>query len=552
MNDALAAPTRLVALYSPAYFERARFTNDEWAAIIAEPASPDGRRRLVPLRVAAVQPAPVLRPLVFRDLFDRSEADARRELLAAVGGSNRPSGAPGFPGTVAGAEYPPIVGPRVPGSLPPVWNVPHRHPGFTGREALLAALRQRLASGGRALVQALHGMGGVGKTQLAIEYAHLFAGEYELVWWIDAERSELIGEQLAALAMAANWTETKSTTATAVQSVMARLRTTDHWLVVFDNAENAEQLAPSLPAGPGHVIITSRSDRFAGLAAPVPVDVFTRPESIALLKQYLPTAADAEADRLADEMADLPLALTQAAGLISETRMSLQDYLLELRHHGAELLSEGKPAGYPVPLAAAIETSVNRLNAEDIAAVQLLRLCAFLAPEPIPLVWFTTAPAGVLDEPLATVVTARLAFRRTLGRLARMGLTRITETTIQLHRFTQAVLRDQRGRASDDRDRVRVEEILAAAAPDDIEGNPASWPVWAGLLPHLLALDPGHAGPQVRSTARRALRYLMDRGQLSLVRDLAQAWYNAWLDRFGTTRNPSTAWRSPASPTRPG
>lgn len=82
-----------------------------------------------------------------------------------------------------------------------VWgDVPARNPGFTGREELLAAVRTALLSGGRAAVQALHGWGGVGKTQIAAEYAHRFAADYEVVWWIAAERAGLIGEQVAALA----------------------------------------------------------------------------------------------------------------------------------------------------------------------------------------------------------------------------------------------------------------------------------------------------------------------------------------------------------------
>ncbi|GIF02296.1 FxSxx-COOH system tetratricopeptide repeat protein [Paractinoplanes rishiriensis] len=530
MDGALERARQVLVLCSSAYFDRERFTTDEWTAVQAGTLDRDGPRRLVPVRVEDVRPPRILAPLIYRDLFGLEEDSARAALLEAVGGSRRRPTLPPFPSAPPAVQ---TASPRLPGVLPSVWNVPRRHPAFTGREALLARLRDRLTSGSRAVVQALHGMGGVGKTQLAIEYAHLFAGEYTLVWWINAERGELIDEQIAALATAANWANASSTRTATAKYVLDRLRTMSHWLLVFDNAEDADQLALSLPSGQGHIIITSRGNHLTGLAAPIPIDVFTRSESLAMLKQYLPMTTDDDMDGLAAAVEDLPLALTQAASLISETRMTVRDYLLELRQHGAELLSVGKPPGYPVPLGAGVETSLRSLNNEDPAAVQLLHLCAFMAPEPIPVVWFNAAPVGVLAEPLATVVTGRLAFRRTLGRLARFGLARITETTVQLHRFTQAVLRDQCHRAPGNQDQHCVEQIAAAAVPADDVGNPASWPSWAALLPHLLALDPANAGPELRSAGLQAVLHLGRRGQFQVVSDILQIWHEAWLNRLG-------------------
>jgi tetratricopeptide (TPR) repeat protein len=525
MNDALSRAGRVLALYSVAYFERHRFTVDEWTAVLAERPDTDGQRRLVPVRVQEVMPPPILASLVYRDLFGVDEQRARQELLTAVGGPRRPTTSVGFPG-----EQPTLEGFRVPGTIPAVWNVPRRHPAFTGREVLLAALRQQLTSGTRSLVQALYGMGGVGKTQLAIEYAHLFAGDYRLVWWIDAERPELIAEQLATLAVAASWVDDDTPVAAAVTTVRARLRSMPGWLLVFDNAEAADQVAGWLPDGSGHVVITSRSGEFQDLAAPVEVDVFVRAESVALLRRHLPALGGAGAGRLAQALGDLPLALAQAAGLMSQTRMPVDDYLAELSQHGhaAELLSRRKPLGYPVPLAAAIGLSVDRLRAEDLAAVALLHLCARLAPEPIRLAWFTTAPADALGGPLAMVAGSRLAFRETLGRVARFGLARVTEDTIQLHRLTQAVLRDGRN-AEQQQDRHRAERLIRAAQPDGNGSDPASWPAWGALLPHLLTLDPATAGRQLRTTACNALWYLLMRGEYRTALPLAQTWRQGWL-----------------------
>ncbi|MFC0527885.1 FxSxx-COOH system tetratricopeptide repeat protein [Phytohabitans kaempferiae] len=524
MNDALTAG-QVVALYSKAYFERDRFTGDEWTAVLAQRPDAEGRRRLVPLRLEDVKPPPVLAPLVYVDLFGLDEAHARDAVLSAVLGPRRPTGPVPFPGAVAVS--------RLPGSLPQVWNVPPRLSAFTGRTALLAGLRERLTSGDRAVVQALHGMGGVGKTQLAIEYAHLFAGDYDLVWWIDAERPELIGEQVAALGSEMGWVQAGTADATTARTVMARLRRLSRWLIVFDNVETAHDLEPWLPPQTGHTVITSRSAGFRGMAAAVSVDVFARAESVALIRQYLPTLSPGDADRLAHALGDLPLALAQAVGLMEEIRIPVAAYLAELDGQAHRLLAEGRPLGYPVPLAAAVELSTRRLAAKDPAAVRLLHLCAHLAPEPIPLPWFSAAPEEVLGETLAAVAATSFAFHRSLGRLAQLGLARITEHTIQLHRLTQAVLRDQQAPAEWAEYRQLVERLVAAAEPGDDGTDPRSWPAWTALLPHLLALDPATAGEKIRSTACNALWYLLMRGDYATALLWAAAWHRGWLERLG-------------------
>jgi tetratricopeptide (TPR) repeat protein len=523
MNDALASGRRMLALLSPAYFARDRFTLDEWTAIMAERPDGDGRRRLVPVRLGEVEPPPILRPLVWQDLFGVGEAEARERLLRAVGGPRRPVAAPPFPGDAA----PSGGAPRLPGALPPVWNLAPRDPHFTGREPLLAELRQRLTGDGRAWVQALHGMGGVGKTQLALEYAHLFAGDYRLAWWVDAERAELVGEQLTALGVAAGWVAADAAAGPAVAEVQQRLRGTAGWLVVLDNASDAASVRQWLPQGPGHVVITSRSAALAEVAAPLEVDVFTRPESVALLRRRLPHISEPDADRMAEALGDLALALTQAAGLMATTRMTADEYLGELATRAAALLAERPPASYPVPLAAAVGASVDRLAGMDAAGVQLLHLCAHLAPEPIRLAWFAASPPA-LPDPLAAVAADRLAWRGTLGRLADLGLARVTGDALELHRLAQAVLRDLCSPEQRRADRDRAEQLVAAAEPDDDGTDPASWPAWATLLPHVLALDPATAGPDLRSTACEALWYLLMRGDYRAALAHAQRWHHSW------------------------
>jgi hypothetical protein len=201
MRDALQQAVKVVALFSTAYFEPARFTTPEWTALFA--VRDGSGPRLIPLKIEEVTAPTLLRPYIHGSLHGLDPVAARRVLLEAVRGAQRPDSEPGFPGGIV-TEPAGVSGPRLPGVLPGVWNVPARAVVFTGRDRMLLELRERL-SGGLVVVQALHGWGGVGKTTLAVEYAHRFASGYELVWWIDAERVELIGEQVAALGVAAGW-----------------------------------------------------------------------------------------------------------------------------------------------------------------------------------------------------------------------------------------------------------------------------------------------------------------------------------------------------------
>jgi tetratricopeptide (TPR) repeat protein len=535
LSDALARADRVLALWSPAYFERDRFTTDEWTAVMAWRPDDEGRHRLVPVRVVAVDPPAVLASVGYRDVFGLDEVRARAELLAAVAGSTGRGKAHAFPGDVT-ASVGGVGGPRVPGTLPGVWNVRPRNMAFTGRELLLAGLRSGLAVGTRMVVHAVNGIGGVGKTALAVEYAYLFAGDYDLVWWVDAQRVELIGDQLARLGVTAGWVDATASIDVAWEAVQQGLQRRGRWLLIFDNVEEPADVHPWLPAGLGHVVITSRHRGFTGIAVPVEVAVFTRAESMALIRTHLPALSEADAGVLAAEMGDLPLAVAQAAGLLVETAMTVTEYVTELRAHAAEILAEGRPLEYPVALAATIEIAVQRLQEQDPAAVDLLRVAAVLAPEAVPLAWFSLA-VEALPAPLAAVVSAgrALVWRRLLARVADLGLGQITNETLLVHRLTQAVLRDQRTPEQLVADRSIAAQVVAAAEPDDDGSDPDSWPDWTALLPHLISLAPESlsGGGKVRRVACSAVWYLLMRGEYHTALPLAEGWYQAWLTQDG-------------------
>jgi transcriptional regulator with XRE-family HTH domain len=420
---------------------------------------------------------------------------------------------------------------RLPGPMPRLWNIPARNVAFTGRDDLLAAVRERLQAGQAAVVQALHGMGGVGKTQLAAEYAHRFAGGYDLAWWIDAEQGRLIGDQVAGLGQALGCIPAGARNEAARAAVLAELRQRDRWLLIFDNAQAPADVAPWLPGDGGHVLITSRERGWDEVATPVEVDVLTRAESIEMLRRRVPELTKAGADQLAAELGDLPLAITQAAGFMADTGTPASQYLGLLQTRAGQLLDRGTPGSYPRSLAAATAVIADRLSGHDPAAAELASLCAFLAPEPVPEDLFTAA--ALLPGELAARAADPLAWRQTLAHLARQSLARIDHRGLQMHRLTQAILRDRLPQARASAVRRCTEAILAASDPGD-PPNPGTWARWAQLMPHLLAADLAATdNPALREMVRRACWYLIERGDARTPRDLMSNLRQRWRDRLG-------------------
>ncbi len=536
ISDALASSDRVVALWSAEYFARSRYTTEEWAsALLNVPGI--GESRLVPLRVEDIPAAEVpgiLRPLLFSDLFGLDAEQARKVLLDAVAGPRRPDRAPVFPGrgTPASSSRLGGSGPRLPGSVPRAWNIPARNPGLTGRDELLVTVRERLLSGDKAAVQALHGTSGVGKTQIAVEYAHRFAGAYDLAWWVDAEQPGLIGEQFAALASALGHPQAGADTEAARLTVLRELRDRSRWLLVFDNADDPHDLMRWLPGGSGHALITSRQSGWAEIAVPLEVDLFARGESIALLRDRVAGLTEADAGRLAAQLGDLPLALAQAAGYLAETGTTAGEYLRLVRDRASQILGRGTPASYPQSLAATIQLLADKLARDDPAAAQLANLCAFLAPEPVPESLFGAASAELAGE-LAARAADPLAWQETLAHLARPALARIDQRGLHMNRLTQAILRDRLTPAEAAAARERTEAILAANDPADPR-NPGTWPSWARLMPHVLAADLAVTNnPGLRSMACHACGYLLARGETPAGYDLARTLRQHWRERLG-------------------
>src|SRR5215831_3145187 len=548
---------RTIAVLSPDYLH-SLYGGAEWQAAWARDAEGSGRR-LLTVRVQECDRPGLLAGVVSTDLFGIAEAAARARLramvAAAVTGRAKPMVAPMFPGGSAGRAIP--TEPRFPGALPRVWKVPARNPNFTGRGRELARLASGLAANSMVTVQAVHGMGGAGKTQLATEYAHLHATSYDLVWWIAAEKPAAIPDQFAALAKRLGL-DVAGDPETLAAQVNEALRETPGWLIIFDNADTVENIAPWLPSGPlpggalGHVITTTRRGGFAALGRVLDLNVIGLDDGVTLLRGRVPNLDQRTGEQITEELGRLPLALEQAAAYLDQTGLPAAEYLDLFRRRATDLYARGQVTGRPDTIATLWDLNLDTIGGAHPATVELLGLCAWMAPEPVPLDLFT-AHTGQLPGLLKAVAADPLAFTGTVAVAVDYSLAKRTQAGLQLHRLVQAAIRARpspppvpphSAPARNDDPLPLVLGLLRADAPQRIPEEPEGWPRWAVLLPHVLAatsyLDDsaGQLGQQALADGawlmERAGTYLQVHGQLAEAGELINAALAMYEATYGT------------------
>jgi tetratricopeptide (TPR) repeat protein len=374
--------------------------------------------------------------------------------------------------------------------LPRVWTVPHsRNPNFTGREELLQDLREKLTSGQHAaLTQAIHGLGGVGKTQLANEYTYRHAHEYDAVLWVRAEEPTTLAADFAALAGELCVSEPDPRDQdTDIKAVLRWLRDNTRWLLVFDNAEEGRQIVKYLPqVGIGHVLITSRNPDWRQYAQPVVVEVMEPGEAVDFLLRRTGEQDRATAGKLAEELGFLPIALAQAGAYMEQKRRSLPDYLSLFQEYRDKAFIPADD--YPVTIAATWELSFHAVRGHSPAAADLMNLCAFFAPEDIPLDMLVEG-AEHLPDSLKNAVSKPLELDNIVGELGKYSLVEVDKDrrTISIHRLVQAVVRDNL--LSEERG-MWVESALRVVQSGFRyeQHNMSTWPIAATVLPHALAV----------------------------------------------------------------
>jgi tetratricopeptide (TPR) repeat protein len=403
-------------------------------------------------------------------------------------------------------------------------TLPLRNPTFTGRAEELESLERRLANG-RVAVVAVRGLGGIGKSQLALEYAYRMrqSGRYQLVGWVRADSPVTIDEDLAALAPLLGLS-TEGTIGEVVAQVVGALQSRRDWLVIFDNAQKPGDLTGLLPTRGGHVLITSRNRVWSGIAAQVDLGEFSRAESVKFVCERSGSDEPGPADELAEELGDLPLALAQAAAYIDTRSMTVRGYLDLYRDPAlARTLREAglDSAEYPASVARTWLLSFTDLSVERPAAVELLRLLAFLDPDDIDLDLLGAGRAETGDI-LARVLGDPLERTETVGALAATSLvTSVAEGHLRVHRLVQAVTRDQ---LDDDQSAEWVKRALnlAAAILPPKPADYRSWPEYARLAPHIEAIT-GYVNDYAMLAGKIGLLwnlgiYLSESGQLRAAR----------------------------------
>jgi tetratricopeptide (TPR) repeat protein/transcriptional regulator with XRE-family HTH domain len=432
----------------------------------------------------------------------RLTMEERQALLAAVGHASDAPASPALPPD-SGAGIPPDP-------------IPH----FVGREAELAELHSRLTAGVRV---AVHGLGGVGKTQLVVQHLHRRRADYpDGVFWLRADGEARLVADLASLAWRLGLPEHEARRREhQIEAVLRWLREHGRWLLVLDNVEpaSAQALPRWLPPGlPGHVVLTSRTPMWPARIAlePLPVDAARR----FLLDRTGQTDGDA-AGAVALALGCLPLALEQAAAYVEVTGRDLAGYAALLRTRLPELMREGRPEDYPEPVAGTWLLSFERVEGELPVAVDLLRLCAFLAPDDIP-VSLLREHAGRLPSPLEEALADEVELDRMIAAVTRYSFARRQGDTLRVHRLVQSVIRESLG---PDRQvwLTAAVRLLHTAMPEDPQLRPATWLLCARLVPHIQVLDELGGAATCEAAAMSALMvragaYLRARGDFEPAR----------------------------------
>ncbi|HWX82464.1 MAG TPA: tetratricopeptide repeat protein [Xanthobacteraceae bacterium] len=462
IHKALKGCQHFIALLTHDYDE-APYTQAEWTNFYKAAVESNGARRFIVIRVEPCDPPGLLAGIVFADLVGVHEAHERRKrILAAAGGRS-----------IAGP-----AGTRL------FENVPPRDLNFTGRDERLAELHSLLMDVEKpaAITQAaIHGLGGIGKTTLAIEYVHRYAGAYSGVWWANAEQRSVLIASLAALAGRLDRRLVEEPEQDkAARFAIARLaeRTGLPILLVYDNVENPQTLDGLVPSGGARVLVTTRWTDWGGRAAELKLEVLPPSKAAEFLQKRAARTDQLGAARLASALGNLPLALDHAGAYCKLTGTSFDGY----RGKIDALIAKAPKGATHLDVFATFSLAIEKASSECHTAELLLGFFAYLASENIPLDLVTDeiVPAADLPEALAALASVSLIEHITVDHGA---------PAVTLHRLVQSAMRARLAERDEATTAIaRATQRLEDAFPTDGYSEPKSWSRCAMLLPHVLVL----------------------------------------------------------------
>lgn len=506
MHDGIKNARDLIILFSGDY-ERSPYTRKEFTSFEAERLRDETERHIVVLRCEDAPLRGLLADVVYQDLVGVADPEERkRRILAAA---ERRSSAE-RPRRRRGRTF---VG------------VPPRIASFTGRADELDRLDAILTQDNRAAVThvgraAVQGLGGVGKTALAVEYANRFCNLYDGVWWCPAETRTGLMTSLAKLAV--EFEVASPEEADVKKAAQAALRGLaeqgDIWLLVYDNVASPEEIADLLPAAGARLLITSRFSDWSGWADEVSLDVLPIAEAIAYLIDRAGRSDDAGARTLAEALGCLPLALDHAGAFCKRTGMRFADYAAKV---SGLVASSPRGANYPRSIAATFDFAIDNAVAQCPAAEDLMAFLALCAPERISL---TLVEGAIDDESERTAALAALAELS----LVKHDLFDDGAPAATVHRLVQVVAR-ARGEAKGAPQGAvgRLIARLKVVYPADGYRNPSSWRPCAQYTPHLVAsckaeIIDGAANLECAELLNRAGGYFAGRAAYSEARQLLE------------------------------
>ncbi|MEU6368308.1 tetratricopeptide repeat protein [Streptomyces sp. NPDC046931] len=413
---------------------------------------------------------------------------------------------------------------------------------FVGRDQELLRLREKLTNSGHTAVThawAIHGLGGVGKSTLALHYAHRYRDEYTLVWWITAESPEQIDAGLSSLTrqLCPQWAATADPEEHTAWA-MTWLQWHPGWLLVFDNVENPEDLRPYLGTLPtGHHLATSRkATGWHAIAPTMPLGLLDPAASADLLCGLAldgqpPTPEQwRHGEALAKDLGYLPLALEQAGAYLHQTATGMDVYRQAL---GLMLAKAADGINPERTIARVWDQTLKAITARNPLAVALLHTLAWLAPDNIPRILLTSLASDpyTLDE--------------ALGALRAYNMITLAGPDITVHRLVQAVLRtgSQIDADTPPPGRREAERTLLQALRPDGNGQPAPPERWQYLIPHVIALaasaPAGYYTDDALSLYDAATAHLRGQGQRARAIPLLGAML-AWCEGVLGDTHPNT------------